>query len=131
MAVSRREFLQRGTMLAAGAALPFQRLRDLPRGGDGDSVDLPGAPHRGAAGAIRNGDLLNMTVDSFAPLVNSGFTVQVGAQKLSMILLSATQLPPPAPPSNLASFAVMPPAVYFAPSPLQVFTLSFRGPADI
>jgi hypothetical protein len=127
MVVSRREFLQRGTLLTAGVALPFQQFHDLGRGtNDGGH---PGSP--GAGGITRSGNLLNMTAQSFAPYVNSGFNVQVAGQSIAMILLSAADLPQPAPPSNLASYAVMPPAAYFAPSPVTSFALTFSGPSEI
>jgi hypothetical protein len=137
MSFSRREFLHRGTLLAAGVMIPRINL-DRGRGIDQDGgVPAAGDPSQsaglagGATGAIHGANLLNMTAQSFTPFVNSGFTVQVGPQAVSLILLSVTQLPTPPAPTNLASFAVMPPASYLTPIVTDAFALQFRGPQDL
>ena len=137
MSFSRRDFLHKGTLLAAGVMIPrvgLGRGRGVDQEGDGPPSGAPtqsGAPAGGAAGAIHGADLLNTTAQSFVPFVNSGFTVQVGGQTVALMLLSVTQLQTPAPPTNLASFAVMPPASYMNPIVTDAFALQFRGPADI
>ena len=143
MSLSRREFLQRGTLLAAGAAVPFSRLnQDRGHGINDEGISADVAPTRTGIGPVvppapegapplHSANLLNMSKDSFAAYVNSGFTVQSGKQTVGMTLLSATDIAPPAPPVNLAGFAVMPPAYYLNPIATNAYELRFRGPANI
>ena len=134
MASSRRDFM--GTLLAAGAVIPLRNLGlDAGRKTSQDAASAtapagPGTP-AGFPATLHDGNLLNMTAQSFMPFVNSGFTLGLGKQTLGLTLVSVTDFPPPAPPTNLASFAVPPPPYYFHPIVTQAFALEFRGPADL
>ena len=53
MSLSRREFLQRGTLLAAGAAVPFSRLnQDRGRGFNDEGISADVAPTRTGIGPV-------------------------------------------------------------------------------
>jgi len=140
MVFSRRKFLQNSTLLAAGTIIPLRKLdlgrgRGTDQGGSGDPGTSPVKPAPiaplPASGPVHNANLLNMTRQSFAPYVNSGFSMQTGQQTVGLTLLSVTELETPAAPANLAGFAVMPPASYMTPVVTDAFALQFRGPANI
>ena len=134
MASSRRDFL--GTLLAAGAVIPLRTLGvdgSRKTGQDAGTHTPPAGPATpaGFPATLHGGNLLNMSAQSFMPFVNSGFTLLSGKQTLGLTLVSVTQLSAPAPPTNLASFAVMPPAYYLNPIVTDAFALDFRGPANL
>jgi len=123
MSVSRRQFLQRGGILAAGAVLPLKLF--------GASVDQP------AKGPITTGtkgqpsvplSLPQWNQQFFRNSVGSEFSVQQSAKnKVWLKLLSVAEPPAVAHSNNSASMSVHPPKPPSAAPQTENYLLQFYG----
>jgi hypothetical protein len=120
MAVSRREFLQRGGMLAVGAALPLSALgRTLPQ------AKAPGAGAPGTGSASPDPQV-SWSEASFLACVGTEFATQQSPdQKVWLLLTGVTDMSAPAQ-INPATMAVPPPITAPAPQ-VECFALSFSA----
>ncbi|HWX53743.1 MAG TPA: hypothetical protein VN176_04040 [Verrucomicrobiae bacterium] len=124
MSVSRRDFLHKSVLLAAGAALPTAFFGANQRRATNDPVN--GAV-TSKAGVASGASLPQWNKGSFLSCVGSEFSVQIpGGQTSWLVLDQVIDFPAPAA-VNPASFAVPPPKLLTAPPATESYLLVFRG----
>ena len=120
MAISRRHFLEVGSLFAASVAVATNGIAQAAGGGG----TVPGLPGQGGGA-----NLLTMTRDTFKPLIGSVFLVRTQASTLiPVVLTSVKELPAtgtqPVTDTFTLSFRSLP-----IGNPLQQGTYTFRHAA--
>lgn len=132
MAVSRREFLQRSGLLAAGALLPVSALAGTDSLGQGKGVNGTGTTGTGGNGTIGTG--LNAgsadamwSQASFLQCVGTEFAVQQTPDQKVWLLLTAVTDMNAVQSAKPVTMAVQPPKSATLPPNLDCFILTFRA----